>query len=152
MESAAGAWVETAKLAGNGIRPGPICLAPAEAGGWWLLHAHATEGIRLERLGGLGNDSFEIPRFQSTPWDSTTASLGSDLELRPIIVARARGQGLVRAALADTGWALSLVAQTSSGSLAWDIVIDTQGYEHLAYHRLLSQSGQYQRVEPRFDP
>jgi len=148
LESSAGAWSTIATLSGEGLHPSSISLAPGPGGAWWILASNSEVGMKLYRVGGAGDSSLVIPKFNNVAWDSTSyGALASDSQGRPVTILRAGSVGLVRAALADTGWTLSQVPQTGVYSTVDDFTIDALGREHLVFHRTSENYGQYRRAD-----
>ena len=147
LEESAGAWSTIATLSGGGLHPSSISIAPGPGGTWWVLAANTDVGQMLYRVGGAGDSSLVIPKYQQADYDSVSyAALASDDQGRPVAILQAIGEGLVRAALTDTGWVLSEIPQTGIYSTINDFAIDALGQEHLVYHISSGDDGQYRRV------
>jgi len=147
LENAAGAWVEAGSITASAINGMSVDIAPGALGAWWVLASASDVGMRLYRVGGAGDSSLTIPLFNSTPWDSVGAVLASDPAGRPVAFLKALGLRLVRATLADTGWALDEVLQTTSTAVAWDAYISPNGVEHLVYQRVSTNFSSYRKVD-----
>lgn len=146
FESTVGTWNEIKTFQGGGLTVRALDIAPGTNGSWWVLASNSNTGMRLYRIGGAGDSTLAIPEFQSTPWDSVEAAVAVKADGRPVVVIRSSGKGLVRAALADTGWALDLIEGTTGLARAWDFVIDGLGNEHLVYQPTSGAFGSYYRV------
>ncbi len=145
-ESAAGVWTDAGSITSSGLNGQLVDLASGAMGAWWVLASDSGVGMRLFRVGGAGDSSLTIPKFQNANWDSLGAVLTSDIGGHPIAYLVARGLHLVRATLADTGWALTEIPLTTATALAWDAVVTADGTEHLTYRRTSVGASFYQQV------
>ncbi len=147
MEGSAGAWSEIGTLSGDGLRTTTVDISPAD-GSWWVLASDTNTGMKLYRIGGTGDSTLVIPTYNTVAWDSTSqCAVVSDSQGRPITVMRAGGQGLIRAALTDTGWTHTQIAGTGIYSTLDDYARDVPGSEHIIYHRNETDPGQYSRSD-----
>jgi len=148
LESSAGAWSTISTISGGGLHPSNLSIAPGPAGAWWVLASDTNTGMKLYRIGGSGDSTLVIPTYNSVAWDSTAqCAVVSDSQGRPYAIMRAGGQGLIRAALTDTGWAHSEVGETGLYSSLDDYALDSQGRDHALYHRNETDFGQYSRSD-----
>lgn len=144
LESSAGAWSIISTISGGGLHPSYLSIAPGPAGSWWVLASDSNTGMKLYRIGGSGDSTLVIPTYNTVAWDSTSQSaVVSDSQGRPITVMHSGGQGLIRAALTDTGWTHTRIAGTGLYTTLDDFAIDPLGSEHILYHRDETDSGQY---------
>lgn len=148
VESSAGAWSEIGTITDTGLEIAFVDIAPAQSGAWWILLTDFNVGPRLYRVGAGLDSTLTIPSYASAAWDTVRSCISSDSDGRPIVIARAFGESLIRAALVDTGWALSPVAQTSESSRALDFLVESTGEEHLVFRALLGGTASYQHIEP----
>jgi len=128
------------------VGPSVVQIAPGSNSTWWVLTSNSTTGIRLDRLGGAGDSTLTVPQFQSSPWDSTEGGVLEKSDGRPVAYLRSSGNGLVRAALADTGWAFTLLPGTSGTAKIWDVQTDAIGNEHVVFQAITDGPGHYYRV------
>jgi hypothetical protein len=147
LESAAGTWSEVATITGAGLNGRLLDIAPGPMGAWWVLASDSGVGMRLFRVGGAGDLSLTLPLYSSASWDSTGAVLTSDLDGRPVAYLVAHGLRLVRATLADTGWVLTEVVDTTGTAYAWDAVTTSDGIEHVVYRTSSAGTNFYRRVD-----
>ncbi len=148
LESSAGTWSTISTISGGGLHPSYLSIAPGPAGAWWVLASNSDTGMKLYRIGGAGDSTLVIPPYNTVAWDSTSqCAVVSDNQGRPITIMRAGGQGLIRAALADTGWTHSRIAETGLYSILDDFARDSKGREHILYHRYETDVGQYSRSD-----
>jgi hypothetical protein len=146
LEATAGAWSEIKTFQGGGVGPSVVQIAPGSNSAWWVLTSNSTTGIRLDRVGGAGDSTLAIPEFQSSPWDSTEGGVLEKADGRPVVYLRSSGTGLVRVALADTGWVFTQLPGSSGTGKIWDVTMDAIGNEHAVYQAVTDGAGQYYRV------
>jgi len=137
LEESAGAWSEIGTLSGDGLRTGVVDISPAD-GSWWVLASHTTEGLRLFQVGGGLDATYSIPNYEDTEWDSISAALATNIDGEPVIILRAVSEGLFRATMADTGWALVALDESSASSKVLDVAITEADEEYLIYRPLAS--------------
>ncbi|MFC1627990.1 hypothetical protein ACFL3H_02605 [Gemmatimonadota bacterium] len=137
IEESAGAWSEIGTLSGDGLRTTTVDISPAN-GSWWVLASHLSEGLRLFRVGGGMDASYTIPNYGFTEWDSISAALATNNAGEPVIMLRARNEGLFQATMADTGWALVALSGSNSNSKVLDYMITGTDDEYLLYRPLLT--------------
>ncbi len=135
MEGSAGAWSEIGTLSGDGLRTTTVDISPAN-GSWWVLASHLSEGLRLFRVGGGMDATYSIPNYEDTVWDSSSAALAVNNAGQPVIMLRARDEGLFRATMADTGWALVSLSEANASSKVLDYAITGTGEEYLVFRPL----------------
>ncbi|MFO7768034.1 MAG: hypothetical protein R6W82_03635 [bacterium] len=145
LEETAGAWTETAALSGSGLSTTMLDIAPGPLGGWWVLGGSSTEGARIYRVGGPGDSTLSVPVAPlDAAWDSTGSVIGGDGQGDFVAFLKERTQGLYRVTLADTGWTYHQVAGTSSGSRAYDVVVNGDS-EHLLFQAIAGGDTKYWR-------
>jgi hypothetical protein len=145
-ESAASVWTDAGSITSSGLNGEMVDLAAGPMGSWWVLASDSGVGMRLFRVGGAGDSSLTIPKFQNAEWDSLGAVLTSDLGGHPVAYLIARGLQMIRATLADTGWAFTEIPLTTATAMAWDAVVTADGTEHLVFRRTSVGASFYQRI------
>ena len=157
LESTAGAWSEIKTLSGNGIIARVVDLAAGADGSWWVAASNTDTGAKLYRIGGPGDAVYTPPDSANVPWDalderiavqwdSTEALVAVQPDGWPILALRSPGRGLVHAALADTGWALSLIQNSTDTGFLWDMAVDENGVIHTIFQPSSTATGHYSRV------
>jgi hypothetical protein len=137
LEESAGAWSEIGTLSGDGLRTGVVDISPAD-GSWWVLASHTSEGLRLFQVGGGMDATYSIPNYENTEWDSISAALATNNAGEPVIILRAVSEGLFRATMADTGWALVEINDTNASSKVLDVAFTESDEEYQLYRPLAS--------------
>ncbi len=148
VENSSGTWTDLTTLSGNGLMTTLVDIAPGPSGTWWILASHETEGMRLYRIGGASDSTLTIPPYSDTVWDTAGSALGSDAAGRPVAVLKARGATLFRVALADTGWSVSQINNSTLNSYAYDYDVDDTDTGHLLFRNALSGKMNYQKAGP----